>query len=240
VLGALRDAMRARPMASQEARAALAFLDGWDQHFDPESRGAVLFDAVLRTITDRTWDELIPEGDRGRAATPNSMLLVRLFEERTSIWWDDRRTPDVREDRDRILIESLETAWRDTRAQLGNDPAAWRWRMRRLTNVRHLLQLPGFDRESLAVQAGPGTLSPSDGRGTAGASWRFVVELGDTVQAWGIYPGGQSGNPVSSRYADRLEGWRLGQLNPLHLPRKAGELPGMVRQSVLTLTPAAR
>jgi penicillin amidase len=240
VLTALRDAMRAQPMASEEARDALAVLEGWDQHFDPESQGAVLFDAVLRTITNRTWDELIPEGDSGRAATPNSMLLVRLFEDRTSIWWDDRRTPEVREDRNQILVQSLAAAWRDTRAQLGNDPATWRWRMRRLTHVRHLLQLPGFDRESLAVQAGPGTLSPSEGRGTAGASWRFVVELGDTVQAWGIYPGGQSGNPVSSRYADRLEGWRLGQLNPLHLPRKAGELSGMVRQSVLTLTPVAR
>ncbi len=239
VLAALQGALRARPMASEEARAAMTFLATWDQHFDPESQGAVLFDAVLRTIINRTWDELIPEGDAQRAATPNSMLLVRLFEDRTSIWWDDRRTPDVREDRDQLLLESLEAAWRETRAQLGNDPSAWRWRTRRTTNIRHLLQLPGFDRESLAVQAGPGTLSPSEGRGTAGASWRFVVELGDTVQAWGIYPGGQSGNPVSSRYADRLEGWRLGALNALHLPRRAGELPGMVRRSVLTLSPAA-
>jgi penicillin amidase len=240
VLAVLRDALRARPMASDEARAALAFLEDWDQHFDPESRGAVLFDAVLRELTDRTWDELIPEGDRQRAATPNSMLLVRLFEDRASIWWDDRRTPEVREDRDQLLVESLETAWRETRSALGNDPAAWRWAMRRTTNIRHLLQLPGFDRESLAVQAGPGTLSPSEGRGTAGASWRFVVELGDTVRAWGIYPGGQSGNPVSSRYDDRIEAWRTGGLHPLHLPRRAGELPGMARQSVLTLTPARK
>ena len=106
-----------------------------------------------------------------------------------------------------------------------------------MASVKHLLQLPGFGRESLQVQSGPGTLSPNDGRGTTGASWRFVVELGDSVVAWGTYPGGQSGNPVSSRYADRMELWRTGALAPLRLPRGAADLSGVQLRSVLTLRP---
>ena len=78
---------------------------------------------------------------------------------------------------------------------------------------------------TFAVTSGPGTLSPSENGGTHGASWRFVVELGPEVKGWGTYPGGQSGNPVSSRYDDRLELWRTGQLAELRFPRTPDALP---------------
>jgi penicillin amidase len=52
----------------------------------------------------------------------------------------------------------------------------------------------------------------------------MVVELGPDVRAWGIYPGGQSGNPASPRYDDRLSQWLRGGLAPLRFPRTASEL----------------
>jgi penicillin amidase len=51
-----------------------------------------------------------------------------------------------------------------------------------------------------------------------------VVELGDTVRGWGTYPGGQSGNPFSPRYADRLPLWREGLLDTLVAPRDSSAL----------------
>lgn len=217
--------------------AAMAMLDAWDQRFDVESQGAVLFDAVVAAITRHAWDELVLPGENRRVATPNSMLLVRLMDDPTSIWWDDRRTPEVREDRDAILRSALRDAWRDVRTRDGNDPTRWRWGNVRRMNVHHLLRLPGFGREGLPVQSGPGTLSPSESGGTHGASWRFVVELGPEPRAWGTYPGGQSGNPVSTRYDDRLAEWQRGALSPLHLPRRADDLDEAVTASVLTLRP---
>ena len=53
----------------------------------------------------------------------------------------------------------------------------------------------------------------------------MVVELGPEVRAWGTYPGGQSGNPASSRYDDRLTQWTQGKLAPLRFPRSAADLP---------------
>nr|GFC81114.1 hypothetical protein [Tanacetum cinerariifolium] len=42
-----------------------------------------------------------------------------------------------------------------------------------------------------------------------GPSWRMVVALGPQVRAYGVFPGGQSGNPGSAAYDDMLETWRV-------------------------------
>ena len=241
IVNAVRAAMAATPNPPAAARDGLALLgDDWDGRFTVDSRGAVLYDAFLSTLIDRTWDELLPPGDSAgpRVATPNTMILARLLGAATSPWWDDRRTPDRVETRDMILVESLERAWLTVTAAHGDLPRDWRWGGIRQANIRHLLQLPGFGRESLAVQSGPGTLSPNDGRGVHGASWRFVVELGDSLSAWGTYPGGQSGNPFSSRYADRVPLWQHGDLAPLLVPRSAGAMPAARVRA--TLTPESR
>jgi penicillin amidase len=53
----------------------------------------------------------------------------------------------------------------------------------------------------------------------------MVVELGPEVHGWGVYPGGQSGNPVSRWYTDRLPAWTAGQLDTLPFPRTPDDLP---------------
>ncbi len=222
-----------------ESRAALEFLAAWDGRFTLEAGGPVLFEAFLAELNARTWDEFVLPGETRRLATPSGMMLIRLLEDPTSPWWDLRSSSAVQETADDVLVQSLREAWRGVRTRRGNDPSAWRWRDVRQANIGHLLRLSGFGRDSLSVQSGPGTLSPNEGRGTFGASWRFVVELGPEPTAWATYPGGQSGNPVSSRYADRVEQWRTGALAPVFLPRRADDVQGERLASTLRLTPLA-
>jgi penicillin amidase len=65
----------------------------------------------------------------------------------------------------------------------------------------------------------------------------MVVELGSEVRAWSIYPGGQSGNPASRRYADRIASWAAGELDSVLFPRRAEELDASRVASVLHLIP---
>lgn len=241
VMTALADAKAAAETAgtwTAEDEAAFAMLTTETPEFTPDSRWAVLFASVVGKLVNLTWDELVPPGDERRLATPGQMVLVMLLRDANNVWWDDRRTGDAVETRDAIVLKALREAWTDSRATQGNDPTSWRWGAVRTVNVNHLLRLPGFGRTGLEVQSGPGTLSPSESNGTHGASWRFVVELGPEVKGWGTYPGGQSGNPISSRYADRLELWRTGQLAELRFPRTANDLPANQTMSTLTFTPA--
>jgi penicillin amidase len=86
------------------------------------------------------------------------------------------------------------------------------------------------------VQGGPSTLAPISEAGGFAPSWRMVVELGPEVRGWGIYPGGQSGNPASSRYRDRVSRWSRGLLDTLRMPKAPGDVDDSLIRSRLTLT----
>lgn len=116
--------------------------------------------------------------------------------------------------------------------------ADWRWSRLGVTRISHLLGLPAFSLRDIAVQGGPGTLNPASGAGF-GPSWRMVVELADSVRAWGTYPGGQSGNPFSARYADRVPLWAAGELDTLVVPRDTASLPANATRARARLTPTS-
>lgn len=224
---------------------AAKLLSAWDQKFTTDNEAAVLYVAALDELTRRTWDELLIPGatsaDRPRGiATPSSTILTELLNDPTSIWWDDRSTKNVVENRDMILRASLLAGYQNTLKKYGDPGPAWRWGYVRYANINHLLRLPALSRLNIPMQSGPGTLSPSGGDGTAGSSWRMVVELGPEVRAWGTYPGGQSGNPASKRYDDRLAKWEAGELDTLRFPHKAADLSGRTLTSTLSLTPGRR
>ncbi len=220
------------------AMEAADLLGEWDRRYTKENRRAVLFEYAMRELADRTWDELLrPDGAR-RVYTPTSTVLASLMRDPQSVWWDDRRTEDVVEERDAILVASLAAGLARAKSELGDpDGPGWRWDEVRHANIYHLLELPALSALDLPVQGGPGNLNPSSGGGTHGASWRMVVELGEEVSAWSIYPGGQSGHPLSSRYTDRIDKWVAGELDPVLFPRAESDLDRARTASVLELVP---
>ena len=196
---------------------------------------AVLFEGAMQELTTRTWDELIVPGSTRRVITPASAMLVVLLGDSASAWWDVRSTPAI-ERRDDILAASLVASLASARAKYGApDAGGWRWSGIRHANLYHLLGLPALSALEIPVQGGPATLSPSSGSGTHGASWRMVVELGPALRAWATYPGGQSGNPVSARYRDRMDEWTRGALTPVRFPASPAELDEAHRSAHLLL-----
>jgi penicillin amidase len=227
-----------RPEFPALTRAA-TLLAQWDRRYTKDNQRAVLFENAMRALSARLWDELRRGANTPGAPlpTPSEAVLVQLLHDPASAWWDDRRTPPV-EHRDDILAASLVDALDTTLKAYGEpDKGGWAWNGIRFTNIWHLLGLPSFSALRLPMQGGPGTLNPSSGDGREGSSWRMVVELGPEVRAWGIYPGGQSGNPTSRRYVDRLQRWMRGELDTLRFPRTPDDLLVAQRSGVLTLVP---
>jgi penicillin amidase len=46
---------------------------------------------------------------------------------------------------------------------------------------------------------------------THGPSWRMIVQMSDPIEAYGVYPGGQDGNPASKFYDSFVDTWANGQ-----------------------------
>jgi penicillin amidase len=98
---------------------------------------------------------------------------------------------------------------------LGPDPKSWSYGrvhqrlLQNLADVKGLDYGPRPDRGDANTPLAAGGF-PSD----HGPSWRMVVDWGShTFQ--GIYPGGQSENPASGWYTDRVDTWWAGRLNPM-------------------------
>lgn len=224
LLGAATAILAREPARGDLARAK-ALLAEWDRRYDPASRRAVLFEQVMQVAGRLLWDELIPAGDSLPLDQPGQDLTGALLQDPRNPWWDDRRTA-VAEDRDALLALALEQGLARTIARYGEpDDPRWTWSGVRVMNIRHLLGLEPLSRLGIPVASGTGTLSPSAGGGTHGASWRMVVELAPVLRAWTTYPGGQSGNPVSRWYSDRFPDWSAGDLQPANLPRTQAEMP---------------
>lgn len=216
---------------------AVALLAEWDRRYTLENRRAVLFEAALQQVGRLTWDELIAEGDSVPRVQPGGDILAALLEDPRNPWWDDRRTPEV-EHRDMVLARALERGLEAAVARYGAPGSqGWRWAEVRQMNIHHLLHLRPLSRLGVPIVSGTGTLSPSGESGTHGASWRMIVELGDEVRAWTTYPGGQSGNPLSRWYANRVGRWMEGDLADAAFPREAGELASGRTATVVRLSP---
>ncbi len=205
-----------RPADTALAHAA-RLLTAWNRRYTREAEGAVLFEAAMAAASSRVWDELPPD------VRPAGGTLVALLDDPANAWWDDRGTPTVVEQRDDILAVALADGYQATvRAYGPPEFSGWRWAAVHRIDIWHLLRLPGLSTLGLDVAGGPSTLSPSSTTGGGhSSSWRMVVDLGGQVRAWGVYPGGQSGNPASRRYDDRIPAWQHGALAELRFPREA-------------------
>ena len=228
--------------AAAALQQALQLLAEWDRRYTRDSPRAVLFEFTMQELQSRLWDELLAPGPSAprRVATPGDAVLLQALHDSGTIWWDDRRTTNAVETREDVVAKSLTAALERARAQFGDPatPDAWRWDRAHRANIHHLLGIPSFSALELSVPSGPSTISPSSGDGTHSASWRMVVELGPEVQGLGVYPGGQSGNPASPRYQDRIPRWLSGDLDTLRFPRSVTDLGASRTVATLTLIPA--
>ncbi len=236
----------AQNMAGHEpasAARAATILEHWNAQYTRDNHGAALFEEAMRDLRRFTWDELEDAGGRGRRVVlPGDQIMFDLLHHPDSPWWDDRSTPNVVETRDMIVVKSLAAAYDTLSARYGPPgPDGWQWDHVAKVNINNLLGLTGFSARGLESEGGIGTLNPAPGYGTGGPSWRLVVDLDPAgVKAWDTYPGGQSGNPASPEYENRIPQWLAGKLSPVLFPADSAALPAASTEATLTLVPGGR
>ena len=102
-----------------------------------------------------------------------------------------------------------------------NDNAEPLWYKFKNTHLQHLARIIPFSYFQIPIGGYKGIVNAT--AENWGASWRMIVELGDEINAWGIYPGGQSGNPGSPAYNSYTEDWTKGEYFKIKFMGEFGE-----------------
>jgi len=139
--------------------------------------------------------------------------LLWLIRDSSMRFVDDVHTPQKETLTDLVLQTFAQVA---DSAQKLDQRQQLEWGRFRGTDIRHLTRsLPAFSR--MHLYTGGGTHVVNATKANHGPSWRMVVQLGATTEAYGIYPGGQSGNPGSPYYDNSVNDWVQGKYYLLHI-----------------------
>ena len=197
-------------------RSALEALSSWNFAFEETSVAATIYDTWFKHFVDRLWSSRFPD-PMNHLYPPLERTVALIATEPHSKWFDDPRT-DKKEWLADIARESLETALKELKEKHGSDITKWEWSRHNPTRIIHATRLNGLSRTVSA----PGTTEVIyANNGVHGPAWKMVVALGPQPRAWGILPGGQSGDPTSPYYDNDLEKWAKNQFRQLHFMMSA-------------------
>ncbi|MCS7074811.1 MAG: penicillin acylase family protein, partial [Bacteroidia bacterium] len=183
----------------------------WDFRHEANSQGASVFITWWREFMKLTWDEFLPESKNLRLPGRDRTLALLLFDS-SSRWFDIKKTA-TKETVDDIALLSLQSATDTMYKKYGEPGPNWEWAKVKGTDILHLARIPAFSKMDVIIGGGAGIVNATTER--TGPSWRMVVALGPEPKAYGLYPGGQSGNPGSKYYDSFIEKWRIGELYEL-------------------------
>jgi penicillin amidase len=127
---------------------------------------------------------------------------------------------------DSALRAAFHAAFEGLQRTLGADPASWMWGRIHTRELENLAQVSGLSYGPRADRGDGNTpLAAAGFPSTHGPSWRMVVDWG-THTFSGIYPGGQSENPASTWYTNRVDTWWNGLYAPMLSADQAAFAPG--------------
>ena len=212
------------PAAPLCATPAPALLAGWDCALTAESGAAALFEVwFTRHLKPGLFALLAPDPAVRALLAPGDVGAILTALEAP----DSRFGEEPPAARDRLLARTLDAAFADCAARMGDDPASWQWGRLHHGYFTHPLAglLPEGERNRYDVgpypKGGSGSTPmhtgyrPADFRIMHGASVRLVMDVGAWDNSLCINAPGQSGDPRDPHYADLAPLWAGGAYVPL-------------------------
>lgn len=181
-----------------------SFLDkvtGWNKINEAASEGASVFYIWMQEVMKATYNDEL-DNTKMPMPWPEETTLISGIADSTYLFADNIKTPN-REYSGHVILAAFKTTVSLLKDASGNNGLGWG--SFKDGRVSHLLKIPALSR--LHINTGGGNDIINAFYNTHGPSWRMVVELTDQVNAYGIYPGGQSGNPGSRFYDDAINTW---------------------------------
>ena len=204
----------ARPLLLQHLNETVLDADGkkywdifkeWNLRSDTGEAGPIVFALLWDALEKEVWADETGR-IKGGFAPYQSSLLEGILRDSAFRFVDNINTPQKETLSDDVLaafrkiVPELKKAEKEGRGS---------WAAFKDTHVSHLTKLPALSRLHLAIGGGTHIINAT--KEDHGPSWRMVVSLTPETQAYGVYPGGQNGNPGSKYYDDFINSWASGK-----------------------------
>jgi penicillin amidase len=195
----------------------------WDGRMDRNSAEAALFGFFFLALVEETFQDQYPyqrwaSFNKERAHN----ALYYLLEAPENLWWDDARTPDLRETRDDIYVRALRKAVEAGIKRLGTKIEKWEWGKIHQTEFRNAtLGESGikliekiFNRGPVATPGGITTVYCTNWKidEPFKVFWipamREVIDLANIGAGFMMHVPGQSGHPRHPHYDDFIKPWQ--------------------------------
>ena len=192
---------------SSDAKRMVTEMTNWDLYNSVNAKGITCFKIIWDSVEQAVWgDEL--SGSTIPLLKPDAyVLLDQMLKDTNWSIADDIRTKEKVEDLKTQVTLGVEKATEKLLALEKENKLEWA--LFKATRVLHLTKTPALSRMNLPIGGGVNIINATTEN--HGPSWRMVVHLTDEIEAYGLYPGGQSGNPGSPYYDTFVNYWAEGK-----------------------------
>ncbi len=199
-------------------------LKQWNLRNDAGSAGATVFELLWKNFSDTVYLDEYAKAPKPTILPFESTLAEGLLKDSAYKYLDNISTPQKE-----TLADDVTAAFKKTSVELNKASSNGKleWDKYKGTMIRHLLRLPELSRLNLPI--GGGTHNINAAKEVHGPSWRMIVQLTPQTEAWGVYPGGQNGNPGSKYYDTFVDQWAAGKYYPLWMMARGEEKDKRVR-----------
>lgn len=193
----------------------LKLLQNWNFRSDIDSKGATVFDLTWRTFYDTVYADEFARAPQPIKYPFENTLLEAVLKDSSYKFLDDISTSQKE-----TLIDIATMSFKSAAIKMmeAEKEGKLEWAKFKDTRITHLLRLPVFSRLHLPIGGGVNIINATTS--DHGPSWRMVVSLTQKTEAYGVYPGGQSGNPGSKFYDNFIDDWVQGKYYTLWLMTK--------------------
>lgn len=220
--------------SSENKNPAYQTLAKWNMKNDANEVGATIFERWIKELRYTVFDDEFPMKDLKAPMTypSRNRMWDMVVKEPTAKWFDNVSTKNKQETLQDVVKLSFKASIDSLTQKLGPmNPETWAWNKVKSTDINHLGRLPGFGRQDIPNGGGAGIVNATTELN--GPSWRMVVQLDKGwPKAYGLYPGGQSGNPASPFYDNMIDKWAKGELNELLFMKSKDEKSSRISGTV--------
>jgi penicillin G amidase len=184
----------------------LDILRDWNYANEKESVAATIFDVLWNQVADTIFADEFKNAPDVIMHPFESTLLEALLRDTAYKFVDNTETAQKETLADIVTGAFIKTVGELQQLQAERKLEWWAYKA---TGVHHLAKLAPFSRLNLPIGGSRYCINAT--KPDHGPSWRMVVSLTSETEAYGVYPGGQSGNPGSRFYDTFVNHWVLGK-----------------------------